>query len=276
MIRHGAGAVVRSPIGRLLRRFNIGAGTPRPRFEPPPDQTAIPFAILDNSSIGDRMDISDTMPQYRKDAFYCPFCGTFAKQEWIQLFLGMSIPTPTGWKPHYEVIGGGEAYAAKCHRCGNLSIWLDKQRGMIYPATSLAPLPTADMPENVRADFEEARRIANASPRAAAALLRLALQKLMRRLGLPGEKLDQDIGSLVAQGLDRDVQQALDTIRVIGNESVHPGTIDLRDNPETALVLFKILNYIVRVMITDKAEARSLYDSLPKSKRDGIETRDSK
>jgi hypothetical protein len=66
----------------------------------------------------------------------------------------------------------------------------------------------------------------------------------------------------------------LDIVRVIGNESVHPGTIDLRDEPETAVQLAGLVNFIAEAMITQPKEIDKLYDSLPESKREAIDRRD--
>ena len=49
---------------------------------------------------------------------------------------------------------------------------------MLIPANSTAPMPNVDMPKCVKELYEEARGIVNKSPRGAAALLRLALDKL--------------------------------------------------------------------------------------------------
>jgi hypothetical protein len=38
------------------------------------------------------------------------------------------------------------------------------------------------------------------------------------------------------------VQQSLDIVRVIGNDAVHPGQIDLTDDIETATKLFVLIN----------------------------------
>ncbi len=132
------------------------------------------------------------------------------------------------------------------------------------------------MPEDIRADYEEANTIANASPRGAAALLRLAIQKLCKHLGKPGKNINQDIADLVANGLPPKVQQALDSVRVIGNEAVHPGTIDLRDDRNTVAQLFRLTNFIVQKMISEPKEVDGIYSSLPESKREEIERRDNR
>ncbi|WP_090386643.1 DUF4145 domain-containing protein [Pseudomonas anguilliseptica] len=138
-----------------------------------------------------------------------------------------------------------------------MSLWLVEEDDyrqpngrMIYPTCATAPLPHPDMPEDIARDFEEARQVLNHSPRAAAALLRLCVQKICNHLvGKPGG-IDEQIGQLVANGLPRRVQQALDSVRVIGNESVHPGSMDLNDTPEVGQVLFRLVNLIIQDCIT--------------------------
>jgi hypothetical protein len=83
----------------------------------------------------------------------------------------------------------------------------------------------------------------NLSPRAAAALARLCIQKLMKELGESGDNLNRDIAELVKKGLEVEVQPALDVVRVIGNNTVHPGAIDLKDNKQTALTLLGLVKY---------------------------------
>ena len=68
---------------------------------------------------------------------------------------------------------------------------------MVYPAKSTAPLANPDMPEEIKADYNEARDILQRSPRGAAALLRLAIQKLCIHVGESGKNPNDDIASLV-------------------------------------------------------------------------------
>jgi hypothetical protein len=99
---------------------------------------------------------------------------------------------------------------------------------------------------------------------------------LCKELGESGKNIDNDIASLVAKGLDPLVQQALDVVRVIGNEAVHPGEIDLDDNRETALQLFNLVNLICNQMISQPKQVKALYDKLPVKKLKGIEQRNKK
>lgn len=151
---------------------------------------------------------------------------------------------------------------------------------VLYPMKDISlPTPHPDMPPNVREDYEEAQEVYRVSPRSSAALLRLALQKLCKELGGKGKKIDTDIATLVKRGLPTHIQQALDIVRVIGNESVHPGQIDVHDNPEIAKDLFGLINEIVEDQISKirrQGKINTLYDSLPKSKLEYIKRRNAK
>jgi hypothetical protein len=130
------------------------------------------------------------------------------------------------------------------------------------------------MPADALADFDEASRVFTRSPRSSAALLRLAIQKLMVVLGEKGKKIDDDIASLVKKGLPVKIQQALDIVRVVGNNAVHPGMIDLNDDPGTAQALFGLVNLIVERMISEPMRIDELYGKLPPGSREAIERRD--
>jgi hypothetical protein len=177
----------------------------------------------------------------------------------------------------------------KCQTCSKVTLeeivefsedWYPEYKPpvyVLYPTeTDPPPPPAKDMPENIANTYNEARAVLPHSPKASAALLRLAIQQLCQHLGKPGENLNHDIGALVRDGLSPSVQQALDSVRVIGNNAVHPGSIDFDDNPKLVETLFKLVNFIVEEMITRPREIKEIYDSLPQDKLDGIETRDRK
>ena len=114
------------------------------------------------------------------------------------------------------------------------------------------------------------------SPKASAALLRLAIQRCCVELGLKGKELNSDIADLVSRGLPEQVRQSLDIVRVIGNNAVHPGTIDINDDPAIAQTLFKLVNIIVEYLISNPKRIGELFDSLPAGAKDQIQLRDSK
>jgi uncharacterized protein DUF4145 len=80
-----------------------------------------------------------------------------------------------------------------------------------------------------------------------------------------GKDLNEDIGALVKGGLPVLVQQSLDALRVIGNNAVHPGVLDLRDDQPTALSLFHLLNLIVEEQIAKPKTVQAFYASLLQS-----------
>ncbi len=145
---------------------------------------------------------------------------------------------------------------------------------MIIPSEAPVPPPHLDMPDSVIGEYQEARSIFSRSPRAAVALLRLAIQKLMPELGEKGENINADIKSLVAKGLPIQVQQAFDFCRVVGNNAVHPGEINLNDTPEMGQHLFSMLNFIVEDRITRPKQIAELYSKLPEPARAAVQRRD--
>ena len=194
------------------------------------------------------------------DGFNCPHCGAYSEQRWYHIDNAGSGPSIEDW------------FASICTRCRDEAIWHGDQ--MVYPDASVLPLPNHDMPGGVQEDYNEARSIAARSARGAAALLRLCIQKLCKELGQSGKDLNGDIAALVKAGLNPKVQRSLDVVRVIGNEAVHPGTLDLRDNPTVASQLAILVNIIVDAMITQPKLVDDLYDGLPDTKKAQITRRD--
>ena len=210
-------------------------------------------------------------PEHAHDGFNCPNpeCGAYARQVWYLHTGGFRNrdPNPSNFQTWFNNLT-----VAICDKCHKYSLWVGQQ--MVFPPTYKALPPSPDMPDKAKQDYEEAQAIFSKSPRGAAALLRLAIQDLMPELGESGKDLDKDIGNLVKKGLHERLQQALDGVRVIGNNAVHPGQIDVNDNPGIALSLFTMVNIIVDSMITKAKEVDELYKILPTTAIEHIEERD--
>jgi hypothetical protein len=255
-------------------------------------------------------------PSISETAFSCPHCSAFTTQYWYALYseaIGGDKPVPflPGEKERQHIANDREIsldvrqgmldwfakvqtglvifdrgklknvydrvynlHLSKCYNCKKIAVWVHDR--LLFPVIKAGVLPNPDLPEDVLRDFEEAREIVNPSPRGAAALLRLCVQKLCKHLGEKGKNIDDDIASLVAKGLNPLVQQSLDIVRVVGNEAVHPGVLDLKDDRGTALLLFDLVNAIAEQMISHPKVVTDMYAKLPEDKRKAIEARDSK
>jgi len=203
-------------------------------------------------------------PELNKNAFHCPNCGSFSDQFWTVLQKMQAVNVGVS-DPEFRV--------GSCRRCHKVSIW--NNGTMIYPTTGNAPLPNSDMSTGIKQDYNEARDIVSRSPRSACVLLRLCIEKICDEKGSSGRDLNEKIGKLVANGLDEEIAKALDSIRVIGGQAVHPLEMDLRDDIGTATALFKIVNYISEWAHSRKKTINDIFDSLPEKKKDAIEKRDS-
>lgn len=164
------------------------------------------------------------------------------------------------------------AHISQCYNCDKIAVWVYGR--LLYPANLVAVESNADMPEDVAVDFKEAALVSQISSRGAAALLRLAIQRLMPHVGERGENLNDDIGELVKKGLDARIQQALDVVRVVGNNAVHPGQIDLKDDARTVATLFRLTNLIVDTLISQPKHIEAAFAGLPEGARKAIAKRD--
>ncbi|MDR5731263.1 DUF4145 domain-containing protein [Caballeronia sp. LZ025] len=130
------------------------------------------------------------------------------------------------------------------------------------------------MPEDVAKDYNEAREVSSVSARAACALLRVAVERLCGHLGAKGSDVNAQIGDLVKNGLPPLIQQALDSVRVVGNNAVHPGKMDPADVETVAESLFALVNLIVEDRITRPKMVAAVFAALPDRALQGIEKRD--
>ena len=205
-----------------------------------------------------------TAPSLWSDGFNCAHCHAFCAQNWgrINLIIGSTN------------FGQSDVFTlCRCARCHEFSIWRGEQ--LLFPASRTVPTPNSDLPQDIVDDYDEASEILNRSPRGAAAILRLCIQKLCKVLGEPGVNINQDIASLVRKGLPPKIQQALDIVRVVGNNAVHPGQLDLGDDVGTTEKLFELLNLIADAMITQPKHVSEMFDKLvPDPQKSAIAKRD--
>ena len=210
-------------------------------------------------------------PKFREPAFHCPHCNTLAQQNFDNLtFLDKRTLSTI-----YTTV-----HMSKCLHCNKTLLWLEDNDGsaiIIYPHISVAQTPHEDMPEDCKALYTEAQQVLPFSKRAAVALIRLIVQKLMPHLGQDTKNdLDACIGNLVRNGLSQNIQQALDTCRVIGNHAVHPGTIDFEETPEVANHLLGIVNFLVEELIARPKRNATMFANLPAPALKAIEERNEK
>lgn len=207
-------------------------------------------------------------PAYRLAAFTCVHCGVLSQMHWAEL----------GTFARGGIIGVSWTICT-CQHCQFDTMWkINKQDltdvCMAYPTQVNAPAIHQDLPEACRADFEEARLICGVSPRGAAALLRLCLEKLLGHLGGTGKDINKDIAALVQSGLDPHIQQALDVVRVTGNNAVHPLDMPHEDLVSNVPVMFEMINLIVDERIARQRKMAERFANLPEKARQAIERRD--
>lgn len=252
-------------------------------------------------------------PSIKETAFSCPYCDAFTTQHWYQVRAnepsgkqdtpfdrigaeGMEAIAAYGtgspiykeylsnWEAHMVYLKDsdsqdtklrvGNLHLSRCYNCNKIAVWVHES--LVFPALKNGSIPNADLSDEIKRDFEEARCIVESSPRGAAALLRLCVQKLCIQLGESGKNIDADIASLVSKGLNPQVQQAMDVVRVVGNQAVHPGEINLNDNREIALRLFELINLIADQLISNPKKVSNMYAKLPIEKTNAIDRRNNK
>ena len=227
-------------------------------------------ASVSETTAGDRRE-----PAYQKASFVCPLCGAFAQQTWSRFKVaGSKGMTDTG-------LAG-----ALCGACETYTVWRwetvqtdgdpwgsTEKGSLLWPENvRLGKDPSTDMPEDVKDLYEEARAVANASPRSAAALTRLALESMLKDLYPNAGNLNAMIGEAARYGLSAPVTQAMDILRFNGNAAVHE--LRREDNPEVVEALFDLLNLAVDQLIGQPRRIAEMYAAMPETFREQAAKRD--
>lgn len=239
-------------------------------------------------------------PSAFKKSFTCPHCGAITQQSFsgnIEEFRGTA---PLGNGSKVSVFMG--FVAIRCLVCQKLSIfrctfsipieydrhpfqfklYSDRKTSieenkLIYPNLSNIAEANADMPDEVKEFYNEARIVAKNSTRAATALLRIATEKLVKDLlGLEGKdyantSMHNAIERLKTEkGLSSTIYNALMALKLFGNEAAHPnediGRLESYFSNDSDLMnkLFALLNIIVGELISKPKEIESLFETAPR------------
>lgn len=216
-------------------------------------------------------------PKFLEETFTCPHCDVTSHQAWYgndHARKLIKVDFPVADEEEFLLSPVSESVEAlyywqisKCDHCEKIALWHCGE--LIYPPTNIVEGPNADMPEDVKRNYLEAAKVVGISPKSAAALLRLALQTLLKEI--LGEestgKIYNDIQILKKKRLSNSLIKALDIIRINGNESVYPGTINLNDEKHDAIYLFELMNVICDQCFTQPKKIEDMYEKLPENKR---------
>jgi len=206
------------------------------------------------------MSIDKDTPEFDKSGFVCPHCHHQSQQHWSNLSTPVS---------HYLIDGAG---LSQCNRCDEVSYWVGGK--LVFPTESTAPPANEDCPKKIKPLYEQARNVLHASPIASCALLRLVVEKIVDEIEEGNDSLNAKIGRLVEKGLDKRIQQALDSVRVIGDNAVHSLQMDLQDDEPTARKLFDLVNIIISSTIGTNKKIEGIFSGLPDSAKKQIKDRD--
>lgn len=213
-----------------------------------------------------------TPPVLDERAFHCPHCKTYAHQIWA--IIGCAVRrTPSDiLAAHFQQVFinqrdlEGVIKTSLCGYCRHICLWCNEK--IVYPDVSIAPPPNDDLPKKALENYREASSVFFRSHRAAAALLRLAMEEIFNHVECKGNTLQEKIDYLIEHHkIPKEIAEAMDIVRIIGNEAVHPGTIDLQEKPETVTALFNLVNLVAERLITGPREIKKLHESLPDSKK---------
>jgi hypothetical protein len=217
-----------------------------------------------------------------KQSFTCPRCGVLAQQKWYRLLYD-----PKGWiaqisqQAHAMSMAGryslddefltklselplhlrpviesqNHLSIAFCQHCGGFTLWLGD--AMIYPQVGGAPPPHEEMPPRIRELYEEARGVLPASPRASAALLRVALEGLLEEAGYRQGRLADRLEKAREDGnLSASTYKLAETLRYAGNAAAHyePWKIDPSLGEEDRKMVYSLFDFVNEV--TDELIAK--------------------
>ncbi len=147
---------------------------------------------------------------------------------------------------------------------------------MLYPQTGEAPPPHPDMPPAIRELYEEARGVLPASPRASAALLRVALEGLLEEAEYEKGRLADRLKRAHEEGkLTTQTYKLAGVLRLAGNAAAHyelwkidPSQGQGQEDREMILALFEFLNEVTEELIAKPKRLEEMEQKLSRKLRE--------
>jgi len=220
-------------------------------------------------------------PGPHKQSFTCPRCGVLAQQKWYSLLYdpgswitqisawAQAISTDDEWARAVLTVRGyplgpflrqvselpsrlnrviesnNRLEIAFCQHCRRFTLWLGD--AMIYPRVGGAPPPHEEMPPQIRELYEEARGVLPASPRASAALLRVALEGLLEEAGYKqGRLADRLQKAYEDRKLSASTYDVAEALRYAGNAAAHyePWKINPSEGEEDREMVYDLFTFV--------------------------------
>ncbi|WP_162237501.1 DUF4145 domain-containing protein [Arthrobacter sp. Leaf234] len=201
----------------------------------------------------------------------------------------VSDPEYMIWTDEGRKEGTPDWSVSKCFACKKYSLWIEKD--LAYPYVSSPHfrggqnsnhVPHVDMPADAAELFNEAVAVLPYSKRAAAALCRASMERLVKGLtkDAVGKKKNLDDRLVILQSeVSTPTIQGLNFIRYMGNMALHgdgeqgeSAVILLTDTDAgVADVFFKVMNSLVDELITKPKTYADLHASLPEGVRKSFE-----
>jgi Domain of unknown function (DUF4145) len=208
----------------------------------------------------------------------CPHCTTSIHESWtvstVYINLEKTGMTGTNWRIQYmicpacnkSILRFGKAEVGQNYITGP-SVW-----EQFYPSgSSRPPVPTV-VPKDISADYSEAARVLNLSPKASAALSRRCLQSVLRDAGYTQKDLSKQIDAAITEtdarkALPSGVHLIVDAIRNFGNFAAHKitdqTTLQLIDvEPAEAEYCLDVLDSVFDHYYVKPAQAKAIKAAL--------------
>jgi len=189
-------------------------------------------------------------------SIFCPHCHRHTSVEPAPVRVergdGQNHDVGAVWQQSYD----SKWWIGACNYC-NAPVLARNDAATVYPHP--LPQPTdSNVPEDIRADLDEAKMCFSVSAwRGAAVMARRAMQSAAIEKGSTKKQLVEQIAEIAAGGkITVDLKEWADVVRWIGNDAAHPGGEPVtREDAEQVL---KLAEQFLHVLYVAPAMAKQI------------------